>query len=141
MATAIERQRKYRKRHLSRVRKASRLSARRAYKNNPDKYRNIAREFNAKNNDRLRIIWRRSKLKRAYGLSLEEFDAILVRQDRVCAICKGPPNGRFNSFNVDHCHKTGKIRGLLCFHCNTAIGMAKDSRELLMKMALYVGGD
>lgn len=64
--------------------------------------------------------------------------SMLVRQGGVCAICGGPPRGRWaerNVYCVDHCHKTGKIRGLLCGPCNTWIGAAGDSAESVADLA------
>ena len=63
---------------------------------------------------------------REYGITLEEYNAMTVQQGSVCAICKQQEtkerNGVRYRLAVDHCHKTGKIRGLLCFPCNSAIG-------------------
>ena len=64
---------------------------------------------------------RKSHLKRKYGLTLEEYDAMLAAQGGVCAICRQPrPEER--TLHVDHDHATGAIRGLLCFTCNNALG-------------------
>lgn len=56
-------------------------------------------------------------LRKEYGLSTEEFNELMDYQDGTCAICGRPPKN--NKFNVDHDHKTGKIRALLCVNCNT----------------------
>ena len=66
-------------------------------------------------------------IKRSYGISMAEFDALLVGQGGTCAICKKsdwPVNGP----HVDHDHVTGKVRGILCFKCNAALGYFGDSR-------------
>ena len=57
---------------------------------------------------------RKSHLKRKYGLTLEEYDAMLEAQGGVCAIC-GEPRPEERTLHVDHDHETGAIRGLLCF--------------------------
>ena len=79
---------------------------------------------------------RRHRLKRDYGLSLKQYDQMLAMQDGRCAICGNPPEGRV--LCVDHSHETGKVRGLLCHHCNTALGMCKDDPGLLRKAAEYL---
>ena len=81
-------------------------------------------------------------LKRAYGLTFEEFDAMLSQQDNCCAVCgtdKPSQNrGRIKRFHVDHCHTTGKIRGLLCSNCNTALGLVEDNIHTLKSMIEYL---
>lgn len=81
----------------------------------------------------------KSRLKFQYKLSLEDYKALLQNQDNKCAICNcSSPTGRWDSFHVDHCHTTGKVRGLLCHHCNTGIGNLKDSIEILNKAISYL---
>lgn len=81
-------------------------------------------------------------LKKNYGLSKADYDVMSERQDHKCAICQEPEGavirGKTLSLAVDHDHATGKIRGLLCADCNRAIGMLKDSPELLEKAAGYI---
>jgi hypothetical protein len=72
----------------------------------------------------------------AYGLSLEEFNSMVTSQNGRCAICNEVPTGR--GFHVDHCHLTGKIRGLLCRGCNLALGNMKDDPVRLMTAANYL---
>jgi len=81
-----------------------------------------------------------------YGLTQAEFEALLEKQGGKCAICNTTnPVGEGNttakrsfSFAVDHCHETGKVRGLLCNPCNRGIGFLKDSPELLETAAKYL---
>lgn len=63
------------------------------------------------------------RLQRTYGITLEDYDRMMEEQGGVCKICR-KPSTRPNRFplNVDHCHKTGKVRGLLCIPCNRALG-------------------
>jgi hypothetical protein len=87
--------------------------------------------------ERHRATTRNALLKRIYGLSTEEFDALLVAQGYVCAICQQNDNlGR--QLSVDHDHKTGKIRGLLCGMCNRAIGFLRDDPALLRRAIEYL---
>jgi hypothetical protein len=83
-------------------------------------------------------------LKKHFGITLDDYNLILEQQNNVCAIC-GKPEHIFNSrtqktlsLSVDHCHTTGKIRGLLCSHCNHAIGKFNDDVELLQKAIEYL---
>ena len=75
------------------------------------------------------------KLRRAFGLSLEEYTQMLQSQNNVCAICLESTN---RNLAVDHSHKSGKIRGLLCSSCNTGLGLFKDSIERLHKVITYL---
>ena len=78
-------------------------------------------------------------LKRNYGLTFEEFEAMLSNQDNCCAICKSTkPLGRHKRFNVDHHNKTGNVRGLLCSNCNTALGLVNDNIHTLKSMIQYL---
>lgn len=90
-----------------------------------------------------RLYNRKDKLWRNFGLTLEAYDKLLKDQNGVCAICKGPErflsrNGFPKHMAVDHCHKTGRVRGLLCHHCNTGIGNLNDSVELLKDAIRYL---
>jgi hypothetical protein len=85
------------------------------------------------------LIQRRYWLKTEYGLSLEDYNSKVKEQDHKCAICKCDETEAFKGLLfVDHCHTTGKVRGLLCHHCNTALGKFKDSKEILSSALDYV---
>lgn len=71
-----------------------------------------------------------------YNLSLDEYNSTLKEQDGLCALCFGPPDDE--RLYVDHCHVTGRVRGLLCRRCNLTLGFARDDPELLRRMAIYV---
>lgn len=64
---------------------------------------------------------RKVRLKKL-GLDESLYEAMLKLQNGACAICKGPPDTRWKKLAVDHCHKTGEVRGLLCMTCNTMLG-------------------
>jgi hypothetical protein len=87
------------------------------------------------------LINRRSKIKNTYGITLEQFDEMLTSQNGGCAICKTQVPGGRGNFTVDHCHSTGRIRGLLCNSCNVGLGSFKDSPSLLIAAAKYVEGE
>lgn len=81
---------------------------------------------------------RKNALKRKFGISPEDYDAMYDAQEGVCAIChreEASPNRRLA---VDHCHTTGKIRGLLCWPCNAALGKFQDDPERLRSAAVYI---
>ena len=81
-------------------------------------------------------------LKRTYGITIERYNEMLAAQDGVCAICAKPESneirGKVVSLAVDHCHKTGAIRALLCSNCNRGLGLFNDDPELLAKAQRYV---
>lgn len=83
-----------------------------------------------------------SDLKYQFGISLADYSQMIKDQENRCAICGQPEthkrNGRIKALAVDHDHKTGKVRGLLCFDCNTGIGKLKDSVELLQSAIRYL---
>ena len=87
-------------------------------------------------------IERKSKFKTQYGITLERYDEMLVSQNGGCAICKEKtPGGRTKNFAVDHCHTTGKVRGLLCTKCNRGLGLFNDRSDLLKLATTYLIGD
>ncbi len=89
------------------------------------------------NVERVRGNLRRSSLQRKYGISVEDYDCLLQFQGGGCAICKQTETKK-KRLAVDHDHSTGKIRGLLCTRCNTAIGLLKDSIVLCENAAGYL---
>jgi hypothetical protein len=79
------------------------------------------------------------RLKCEYGITLQQYDAMLAAQDGTCAICRSDdPVTPSKRFCIDHDHVTGAIRGLLCSHCNRALGMLKDDPEALRRAADYL---
>jgi len=75
-------------------------------------------------------------LKSRYGLSREDYAALLARQGGVCAICGKPPE---KTLCVDHCHSSGEIRGLLCRQCNFGLGCLGDDQAALIAAVAYLG--
>lgn len=85
------------------------------------------------------LAYRRRKLLEKYGITPQEYDKLLAEQDGRCKICASAKPGPFErNFYVDHCHETGKVRGLLCGSCNLAIGQFDDNPGTLRRAALYV---
>lgn len=75
---------------------------------------------------------------RQLGTTVLEYDKMLASQNGRCAICDAIDSGKRKYFSVDHCHVTGKIRGLLCHKCNLGLGMFKDSAILVNKALCYL---
>jgi len=78
------------------------------------------------------------RLQRKYGITLEDYFEIIDSQDGQCAICGTGISELDHTAHLDHCHDTGKVRGVLCRRCNTGIGMLNDDSELLIKAAEYL---
>jgi Recombination endonuclease VII len=79
----------------------------------------------------------RSRRKRKYGMAAAEFDDLLLSQHGKCAICKRPSYTK-KGLVVDHCHRTGAIRGILCSRCNSALGLFDDDPALLERALEYL---
>ncbi len=82
---------------------------------------------------------RNTKLKHLYGITLDDYNKMWADQDGCCATCGIHSSALTKPLHVDHCHTTGKVRGLLCTQCNTALGMAKDDIQTLKNMIKYLG--
>jgi hypothetical protein len=86
----------------------------------------------------------RCRMLRKYDINSLLYKRLLNKQKGLCAVCKSKEQGRDHRSNkkiklaVDHCHKTGKIRGLLCGNCNRGLGIFKDSREILQSAIIYL---
>lgn len=79
---------------------------------------------------------RNASLKRQFGISQKDYLNMLQQQNNQCAICKKPKSNK--NLDVDHCHKTKIVRGLLCRLCNVGLGSFRDNPELLEKAADYL---
>jgi hypothetical protein len=100
------------------------------------------REWQEKNKDYFESLTRRQHLKSRYGITPEDYEEMLSEQKGKCAICNrhGQSSGNKRRLDIDHCHKTGKIRGLLCNRCNQSMGKVKDDIDLLKKFLAYLIG-
>ena len=81
---------------------------------------------------------RKSSLKLNYNLTENDFIEMLKQQNHECAVCGIEQVKCASKFNIDHCHKTGKIRGLLCYACNRAEGFIKSDPSIAIKLAEYL---
>lgn len=87
-----------------------------------------------KNKERVRDL----DLMRLYGITLNDFKAMLVAQNNKCAICLASEPGGHGTWRVDHDHATNRVRGLLCSRCNQGIGYLSDSVEVLQAAINYL---
>ncbi len=81
----------------------------------------------------------RKALLKKYGLSIEQFDELLVSQNNACKLCKKLRLPTEREWQVDHCHDTGRVRGILCYNCNVGLGHFTDSPTLLAAAIEYLG--
>ena len=102
--------------------------------------RQVKNSYYERNKDSVIRASRRSKLKTKYGLTQAQVDEMTLSQGGLCAICKKPPSGTYANakLHIDHSHKTGTIRAMLCSKCNTALGLVGESVEVLHMMIYYL---
>jgi len=96
------------------------------------------RERRMKNPNRTREKDWGYNLKHKYGITVEDYDEMLESQDNGCAICGKTPEENGRRLHVDHDHRTGKVRGLLCHACNMLIGFAYDDIDILLNTINYL---
>ena len=152
----LERQRTYRARSTPEQR-AARTAYQRAWRaahaeeqreylaryreTNPHRSRDYMRESTAKDPVKVKR-WRRMRNLRAYGLTIDEYEGMLIRQRGLCAIC-GHAETRLRAgipqrLHVDHDHVTGRVRGLLCSRCNRGVGAFRDDPAVFRRAARYL---
>jgi hypothetical protein len=96
-------------------------------------------KWRRENPEKLREAYRRADLKRKYGITLEDYFEMLSEQGGTCACCDATEaDTRGYILHVDHCHETGRVRGLLCASCNNILGRVNDSPAHLRLLADYL---
>lgn len=150
--TPAERQKRYREKHPEKVKTYKKSEAGRA---SDKKYRethgphpindpNDAAYKKYRTSEKYRITSVNNHLKRTYGITLDDYNIMLDEQNGVCRLCDKTEarktNGRTQRMPlfVDHNHKTGQVRGLLCSHCNAGLGMFKEDAELMTRAINYI---
>jgi hypothetical protein len=123
-----EHTRKYRREHPEKKREAERKYRR--------EHPEVSRKYNLEHKEQRAINDWKARLKKFYGIDSEEYDSVFKKQGGVCAICGKPPNGK--KLSVDHDHNTNKVRGLLCYSCNSGLGFFVDSRPNLQNALIYL---
>lgn len=100
---------------------------------NPEKTKKALQKYRENGGTRL------LRLKKIHGITQEEYLERLAKQNGTCAICGDKESkGKWKAFNIDHCHKTKKIRGLLCGNCNRGLGYFKDDINFLTRAIKYL---
>lgn len=79
-----------------------------------------------------------NQMRHLYGITYEEYEELAAQQNHVCEICRQGRNRKGQRLFVDHDHDTGVLRGLLCQNCNSVLGLAHDSPEVLRQAAEYI---
>lgn len=121
-----EYQREYRKKNKQRRRLL--------YKQNIERHRQQDKAHYRKTRERHREL--RISLK--YGISVVEYQRLFVKYGNKCGICRKPESANNKVLSVDHDHKSGKVRGLLCNRCNKSLGFLQDNPELAFKIVKYL---
>ena len=128
-----ESKRKYYERNKEKVKAAAKLNAK--------KHRDRVLAYNAKyHRDRFKADpnYHRSRaIKRRYGITIEEFHRLIQAQGNACAICRRPME-QIERLHVDHCHRTGKVRGVLCLGCNVGIAHLQDDPLIALRASEYL---
>lgn len=107
------------------------------------KARDRTNQYRKNNLERVQQADRQKHLKKKFNIEISEYEALISSQNNLCAICKNPETTssrgkKINYLAVDHCHKTGTIRGLLCFKCNTAIAIMEKDKEIFDRIREYL---
>jgi hypothetical protein len=122
----------------------AREHARRKYRENPEQQIRRVIQSRAKAIQANPDFHSNESLKKNYGVTLAWYEQRLAEQGNACAVCKKDASqntvrqGKVLRLSVDHCHETGKIRGLLCNNCNRAIGLLGDCGDTLKSAIAYL---
>lgn len=103
-----------------------------------NKHREAYRSWQKNYTHQIRTKRRNYLLLRTYGITTQEYEARLKKQGHVCACCGTHTPGHKGKFVVDHCHLSGKVRGLLCNNCNQALGLMRDSIGYGLSLVAYL---
>lgn len=152
--SAAERTRRWRAANPERAKALSAANNLKWTSENREGRRAYARTYRDKNRDRLRLRWkvwaaadraanptkhREQHLVRFYGITQVQYDEMAATQNFQCKCCgKAAAEEKYGKLSVDHCHKTGKVRGLLCSKCNMIIGQSNDDPSLIRRWADYL---
>ena len=108
------------------------------------------RLYRENNREKDKLNQRKNRLKREYNITVEFYEELLNKQEGKCAICRNTETARqysgkgkrgdisIKKLAIDHCHKTGQIRGLLCYNCNLGLGRFKDNTKSLEAAIQYL---
>ena len=129
---------KWRSENREKAREISRRSNEKRKAENPELVRAYQLSYREKNREMLGD----KERQRRFGITRQEYAEMFHRQNGVCAICSQPETatrlGKVKALSVDHNHKTGSVRGLLCSDCNTGIGKLKEDRNIFLSAIQYL---
>jgi Recombination endonuclease VII len=116
--------------------KCNDTKAKEYYRVHKEEYKVRSIDWHINNPDKLK----NARLKKTYGIGLKDYIIMYERQNKRCKICLKLDTGSVTKSRlcVDHCHITGKIRGLLCDKCNKGLGLFNDNAELLTTALRYI---
>jgi hypothetical protein len=124
-----EHQKKYNKANKEKIK----TRTKKHYDMNKKRLRKYSAEYYAKHKE----TYRKYKLKKEFGITIDDYDAMLIKQNNCCSIC----HNKFKSnkdTHIDHNHTTMKVRGLLCGNCNRGIGYLRDDINILKEAIKYL---
>lgn len=110
------------------------------YEENKEHHREMGRKWAMENPESASLIKLRHRLKKNYGMTLEEYNHMVESCNNQCQICGHTPDGSKldTRLCVDHNHETGEVRGLICRRCNLMLGYAIDNPEILTNAIKYL---
>lgn len=126
------------KKYLSKNKSERREYEREYYQKNKEKVKEKSKKWQTINSDKWKLIQRNSRMKKLYDIDINQYNNLMTQQYSGCSICNNPINNGNRNLSVDHNHKTGEVRGLLCNSCNTGLGYFKDNPELLINAVFYL---
>jgi len=110
------------------------MSENKNYDAKKERRKNRSRLWNRLNKNHRRS----QQLIKKYGITLEDYEVMLESQNHTCKICGTDEPRGVGAWKVDHCHTTGKVRGLLCNNCNVGLGNFKDNAAVLASAIKYL---
>jgi hypothetical protein len=119
--------------HRSACKECNKQDHIRRYTNDPDGCKNRSKEYRKKNPEKVKTSNRNTKLKRNYGITHDDYVAMIKNQSNKCACC----SKETDKLVVDHNHTTGQVRELLCNQCNTALGLLNEDVTVMQNMINY----
>lgn len=102
-----------------------------------EKTKYVTANWRANNLERARAIGYRTSIRKLYGLTQQEYEQMVAEHNNRCAICNVVQE-QARGLHVDHCHKSGRVRGLLCHKCNKVLGNFQDDPSILERAIEYL---
>lgn len=144
-------QKRYREKHKEKIKVTAKLSRQKHREKNREKEAQRTKSYSLKNKEKIKLRrkqylmsnrpkYRSSYLKRKYNITLDDYNRMVNEQNNLCKVC-GKPGDESNKnsvLHIDHCHSTGRVRGLLCDNCNRALGMVKEDIVILEALINYI---